>query len=66
MSLRSSGIRGPGLSGLYGIQYAPIPSISLFGDAGIGFTDTNNASSLSVLNGHQFSTRGGVGLIVYF
>ena len=54
------------VSGVYGVQYAPIPNINLFGEAGIGFTETNNSSTLSVLSGHQFSTRGGVGMIVYF
>jgi hypothetical protein len=54
------------LSGSYGVHYTPITRIALFAEAGIGFTDSSSSSSLSEQNGHQVSTRGGIGVILYF
>lgn len=57
---------GLDLSASFGVQYAPVPRFSVFGEVGVAFTNAESSFGDSEGSSTAFGTRTAVGVIYYF
>jgi hypothetical protein len=57
---------GLDLSASFGVQYAPVPHFSVFGEVGIVYTNAEGSFGDSQSSSTAFGTRTAVGVIYYF